>query len=552
MMKKLLLLVFITASLIANAKKKPNVVILFADDISAREFPIYGSSVWANPMEEICSDVKYRAKTPVMDKLAEEGCWISNAWAATVCNPSRAMMLSGRYAYQTKWWNNKDKGFGPDENGEIGTWPVYMSSPLLLGTVAQKSGYGTYWAGKTQMAGSWERHGFDEGCFTPGNLSQKDNPYADFKHEYKKVDGQRVLINTDTGEPCDTYMQHSWYWYPHVTLMNHPSAPQQVVWWPNTTEAKTNFGLSTYGPDVELDFVFDFIERKHAEDKPFFIYHTTHLGHNGFNWFNPADSTSWPGTPKIKWTGKKYKRTEPKITGDNGVYNTHNSITESGMHSHVNYIDYQVWQYLEKFKELGIENNTVFIISADNGTGGYGKNKGIQQRGCHIPLILYVPGIEVSGRQDALVSIADILPTVADLIGFEFPEDYKLDGKSLVPYLNGETKEHRKWLYTYRGPEQLVRGTNVLKDGNDQWWDITKAPEDLTSYDEVKDWSKLPQAYKAERDSLTKILPQYDFYYTNYNAPGIDKQPKKRPRYGRKLNVPEEFRKKKKKKNSKN
>ncbi len=517
-----------------NQGKHPNVVILFADDISAREFPVYGSSVWTDPTAENTSDPKYRAKTPVLDKLAETGCWVTNNWAATVCNPSRAMMMSGRYAYQTKWWNNKDKGFGPDENGKINTWPVYMSSPLLIGHVAQKSGYATYWAGKTQMAGSYEKHGFDEGCFTPGGLDDKDNPYTDFKHDYKKVNGKRTLYNVDTGEPCDTYLQHGWYWYPHVKLMNHPSAPNQTVWWPNTPEDRKNFGPATYGPDIELKYVFDFMERKHAEGLPFFIYHTTHLGHDAFNWLNPKEKNKWPGAPIVKWDGEKYTRTEPFITGDKGVYDTHHSITGSGIHNLINYIDYQVWLYMQKFKELGIEENTVFIFSADNGTSGYGKNQGIQQRGCHVPLIIYAPGMTKHGEQDILVSIADILPTVAELIGFEFPKDYKIDGKSLVPYLFDRETQHREWIYTYRGPEQLVRGKHLLKDGNDKWWDLTNNPKDLTSYKEISNWESVTEVEQQERNKLIKVLPQYDLYYDEYNAPGITIEPTSRPRYGRK------------------
>lgn len=111
----------------AVGTSKPNIIVYFADDISAREFPVYGSSVWSQPTRGDTSDPAHLAKTPVMDELAEEGCWIETAWAACVCNPSRAMMMSGRYAHIHKWWNNKDKGFGPDENGKISTWPVYQS-----------------------------------------------------------------------------------------------------------------------------------------------------------------------------------------------------------------------------------------------------------------------------------------------------------------------------------------------------------------------------------------------------------------------------------------
>ena len=63
------------------------------------------------------------------------------------------------------------------------------------------------------------------------------------------------------------------------------------------------------------------------------------------------------------------------------------------------------------------------------------------------------------------------------------PADYEINGESLVPFLFTDKKEHRKWLYTHRGPEQLVRGKRVLKGGWGRWWDVSKHADDLTSFD---------------------------------------------------------------------
>ena len=123
---------------------------------------------------------------------------------------------------------------------------------------------------------------------------------------------------------------------------------------------------------------------------------------------------------------------------------------------------------------------------------------------------------------------------MAELIGFEFPKDYKIDGKSLVPYLFDRETQHREWIYTYRGPEQLVRGKHLLKDGNDKWWDLTNNPKDLTSYKEISNWESVTEVEQQERNKLIKVLPQYDLYYDEYNAPGITIEPTSRPRYGRK------------------
>ncbi len=515
--------------------KQPNIVLLFADDISARELPVYRSSVWSDPLRKTTSDPAVRATTPVLDRLAHEGCWITTAWAATVCRPSRAMIMTGRYAHQQKWWNNRDIGVAYDDEGKLRSWPVYESSPLLLSHVTSGAGYGTFWAGKFHLSGDYEKFGFDEAVFTPGLLTDTGNTATDFKLTYKKVKGKRTLINQDTGEPVNTYAQDSWYFNPHVLLMNHPSAPDQTVWWPNTPESKKAFGLNTYGPDVELKFTFDFMDRMHAQDKPFFIYHASHLGHDAFNWFDPDEESKWPQTPKIVWDGERYTRGEPNITGDDGVYDTHGSLSDYGLHSHINYLDYQVWLYTQKLEAMGELDNTVFVFTADNGTGGYGKNTSEQQRGCHVPMIIYAPGMTKQGRQDVMVSIADMLPTFADLAGFEIPADYDVDGQSLVPFLFTDKPIHRDWVYSYRGPEQIVRTPTMLRDGRHKWWDVREEPEDLTSFPGFSPDQITAPDRRAEKTQLEEVLSRYDLYDQVHDAPGVPPQPpikgKGRPYY---------------------
>ncbi|MGC6455268.1 MAG: sulfatase-like hydrolase/transferase [Coraliomargaritaceae bacterium] len=506
----------------ASQESRPNIIVYFADDISAREIPAYGSTVWSNDKDGgDCSDPEMRAVTPVLDRFSNEGCLIKNAWAATICNPSRAMMLTGRYAHRTKWWNNGDRGVYVDPWGNLTAWPVYESSPILISHVAKNAGYATFWTGKTQMAGTYEAHGFDEGCFSPGRWTDLDNPNTDFRLLYEKRNGEKVLINEDTGKPVDTYKQHSWNFHPEVKLMNHPTAPNKIVWWPNTEEAKEQYGITTYGPDVELFYSLDFIERQHKAKKPFLVYHTSHLGHDAYDWLDPDSDSKWPGTPVVEWDGQGYLRKEVRISGDHGDYDTHGTVTEPGIHEHIKYIDYQLWCYLQKLEELGIADNTVIIFTADNGTSGFGKNNPTQQRGSHVPMIIYATGMTKQGHLDTMASLSDIHPTIAELVGYEMPEDYEIDGKSLVPFLFEDAPQHRRWVYAYRGPEQFIRGKYVLKDGGGKWWDVAQIPSDLTSFPEIEDWSEVPETHRAESERLLQLLPTYDFYFDEHESPGI-------------------------------
>lgn len=501
-----------------SAQNKPNIILLYADDISARELPIYGSDTWSTLKGKDTKNLKYRAKTPVLNKLATEGCYIKMAWAATVCGPSRAMMMTGRYAHRHKWWHNKDKGKDPQGRK---AWDLYDSSPHTIAHVAKKGGYATYWGGKTQM--NIKGFEFDEGCFTPGDSYNKAIHTTDFRVESRKETGRKVLFNADTGEQLKQrcYVQSGWYWKPHVQLLNHFSTKEELEWWPNTTESKKDFGINTFGPDVELDFIFDFMDRKKKEDKPFFIYHTSHLGHDAFDFLNPTTGNKWPGTPKINWDGKKYTRTKPNITGDKGVYDTHGTVTESGIYNHINYLDYQVSLYMNKLKELGIENNTIFIFCADNATSGYGKSIPVSQRGTHVPMIIYAPGLKMTkkGEQNILVNISDMLPTIADITGVKIPENYEINGESLYPFLTTDKNKHRDWIYAYHEEKQIVRGNLVLKGGKDIWYDVSKTPSDLISYPKITDWTTVSEAHREERDKLLKIIPQFDLHDTEHDAP---------------------------------
>ena len=118
-----------------------------ADDISANEFPVYGVAE-GGPGNQTSATTP--ARTPNLDRLATEGAWIKTAWSTPVCSPSRAMIMTGRYAHQHGWYHNSMKAHpnfyesSTDSTGQR----------QLIGHVAQQAGYATFWAGKTRDAQS--------------------------------------------------------------------------------------------------------------------------------------------------------------------------------------------------------------------------------------------------------------------------------------------------------------------------------------------------------------------------------------------------------------
>ena len=81
----LLAVLFANTALLAQTKK-PNIIYILADDLGIDGLSCYGADLY---------------KTPVIDKLAKDGIRYTNAYTAPLCGPSRALILTGRYAFRT-------------------------------------------------------------------------------------------------------------------------------------------------------------------------------------------------------------------------------------------------------------------------------------------------------------------------------------------------------------------------------------------------------------------------------------------------------------------
>ncbi|QDT69239.1 Choline-sulfatase [Planctomycetes bacterium MalM25] len=468
-----LLLIAFAGVVVAEAADKPNVIFILADDISANEFPLHGVAE-GGPGNQVSATGS--ARTPNLDRLASEGAWVKTAWSTPLCGPTRAMTMTGRYAHRHGWYHNSMKADGRfyhtsvDSNGDR----------QIIGDVARRAGYATVWAGKTQMP-DLDQYGFDEGLFYSGyneRINGQTNPFSDFQG--------RVPYN-----------QASWNWKPKLKRMNHPDDSGTFAWAP----ANLN-GEMEYGQDKYVETLFDFINR-HTDDpttpaddgeatKPFFAYYTPNLGHDAIDFLHATQDgagdyrcagcpqPAWPGTPELtldeqsgRWSRVVDTYQQQSNPGDPVA-----SVTEDHIERHVEYLDYQVQQITDELDRLGIADNTVLIFTSDNGSWGYGKGNVTKQRGLHVPFIVHAPGqLAVQGEQDILVDLSDFWPTLAEIVGYEPPVDYEVDGQSVWDYLTGETSEHRDWISSYYREDQMIRGKNVMRDGHGDWYDTRGATD---------------------------------------------------------------------------
>jgi arylsulfatase A len=237
-----------------------------------------------------------------------------------------------------------------------------------------------------------------------------------------------------------------------------------------------NAGKEVYNPEIIQAYSIDFITRN--KEKPFFLYYAMHLVHGPIL-----------RTPDTKEGSDLYE--------DN-----------------IAYMDKQVGGIVAEIEKLGLREKTLIIFSADNGTalnypstiGGRminGKKASMLEGGSRVPYIASWPGVTPAGAvSNDIVSIADQLPTFAELGGAKLPEGVKIDGVSLAPQLRGEKGTPREWAYVQLGKNWFVREQGWKMNEANELFDMSDAPFVEKPVAATED----TEASKAARARLTAVL----------------------------------------------
>ncbi len=376
----------ICPSVSGEGRKRPNIVLILADDVSPDLYGCYGNT---------------ENKTPNVDGMAREGVMFRTCWASSICAPSRALIMTGRYGSRTGFYDNGLQI--PQRDGSNDLLKYHHS----FGKMLKQAGYATAIAGKWHCSSSRPESddgGFDEYCLWEG---LKDIAKLPGSPEY-----------TGGYEDQDTTSR---YWHPGI-IKNHKLLE---------TEA------TDFGPDIFADFICDFIERK--KDGPFLAYY-----------------------PMVGPHGSRQGHTTTPLRGEVGQMSKQSREEETAKFNALNeYIDVLIGRIRKRVEDLGLLEDTVFIFCSDNGTAVTAKSRGVE-RGCRVLFVVSGAGVKRRGPTDELTDFSDVWPTLLDLAGVKVPDGYEIDGKSLVPFLYGDSDTHRDWIYSCIGTTQLVRTRRYL------------------------------------------------------------------------------------------
>jgi len=199
--------------------------------------------------------------------------------------------------------------------------------------------------------------------------------------------------------------------------------------------------------DIYTDFLIDFMARRAGRDQPFLAYFTTNLLHRPFMPTADHPDAPAPGEPApADW--KKYRG---EVANFPAMVEAH---------------DESVGRLLDALDRLGIRDHTIVIYTSDNGTDQKIEARDLRSRyrgrmvkggkyhpsemGINVPLIVSDPRAVRRGVvSDALTDQTDTLPTLAEAAGVELPEDYAIDGHSLLPIVEGRSDGEREWIHSW-------------------------------------------------------------------------------------------------------
>jgi arylsulfatase A-like enzyme len=414
--------------LLAADLKKPNILFIFADDMTCQAISAYG-------------DQRRLLNTPNMDRIAREGirfdrCLVTNS----ICGPSRATILTGKYSHLNGFYNNSNSRFDSTQQ----TFPKLM----------QRAGYSTAVIGKWHLGS--EPTGFDHWEILPGqgiyyNPSTIRAPTHDSSATGSATTGPGQQIK-HTGYVTDLITDLSIEWLkqrdpskPFVLMTQH-KAPHRE-WAPALRHLGWDQDRQYPEPATLFD---DFAGRSKAvRDHDMGLDRT----------FTDLDAKFRPSpnmTPEqlVPWNAYYEPRNaafrQAKLTGRDLVRWRYNRY----MHDYlacVKAVDENVGRLLEFLETAGLAENTIVVCSSDQGfflgEHGWFDKRWIFEESLRTPLLVRWPGVAKPGSVNSnIVSLVDFAETFLDVAGVEIPTD--MQGRSLVPLCKGETPaDWRKSLY---------------------------------------------------------------------------------------------------------
>ncbi|HOX38569.1 MAG TPA: sulfatase [Candidatus Brocadiia bacterium] len=481
-----------------TAGERPNILFIFADDHACRAIGAYGSKV---------------NKTPNIDRIASEGALFENSFCTnSICAPSRAVVLTGRYSHLN----------GVMTNAEAfdGSQPTY---PQIL----RAAGYQTATIGKWHLKS--DPTGFDFWNVLPGQ-GEYYNP--DFMTPKGKVrrEGYATDIITDLSlewmksrDPGKPFLLHCWHkaphrsWMPgptHLTTYDDAEIPEPSTLFDDYADRASPARNHEMGIARHMNLPVDLKVTPPLTGNPL----SGPLAIEQYRRMNERQRKLWDAAYVPK--NEAFRKENPQ--GDDLVRWKYRRYMQDYLGC-IASVDDGVGRLLAYLDESGLAKNTIVIYCSDQGfylgEHGWFDKRWIYEESLRMPLMIRWPEVIKAGtRVKEMVQNLDYAPTFCEVAGVKPSDGFQ--GVSMKSLMAGEhPADWRKSIYYHyceRGVHNVAphyglrteRFTMAHFYMTDEWelFDLEKDPLQMKS---VYADPAYAGTVKELKDELTRLREKY-------------------------------------------
>ncbi len=504
----------VTSLSIANGEpQRPNILFLFSDDHA-----INAISAYQGRLAKI-------APTPNIDRLAQEGAVFLNSFCGnSICGPSRATILTGKHSHKNGFMRNGNR-FDPNQ------WTVAKE--------LQQGGYNTAVIGKWHL--NSDPVGFDHWEILPGQGNYYNPVFIQKSGKRKQFEGYATDLTTDKALDWLTHRDSS---KPFFLMCQH-KAPHRTF-----SPALRHLGVFDDVTIPEPDSLFD----DYANRSPTLAQNEMEIDRH-FDWAYDAKvrkdergNIKLPkpdryGTPEYNRMTTSQKKTWDAYFGPRNQEFLKDYAAGKLSHADIvrwkyrrymrNYlstvkaVDESVGRMLQYLDENDLTDNTVVIYSSDQGfflgEHGWYDKRWMFEESFRMPFLIRWPKVVKNGsRPTELIQNIDYAPTFLEMAQLKIPSE--VQGRSLVPILNGTAKKWRQSLYyTYYElgehavPQHFGVRTQTHKliyfPQTDEWnlFDLERDPNEMKCV-------YVDPTYRPIRESL---VAEFNRLRKEYDAPAL-------------------------------
>lgn len=499
--RSLFIISLLGSEIVDAQNKKPNIIFILSDDHAYQATSAYGNKL---------------VQTPNIDRIAKEGALLLNNFVAnSICGPSRATLLTGKYSHKNGFYDNGGTRFN--------------TSQLVFPQLLQQNGYQTAWIGKMHLNAL--PNGFDylNVLSAYGGQGSYFNPkFVNNANDTIAYKGYVTNIITDF---FFNWLQQRDTSKPFFAIVGEKATHRS--WYPDVQDLGAYDNIDFPLPN---NFFDNYNTRLAAKEQDMTIDKTMRLKEDlkiGENFETSDGNFVYDGQPDSvninaykQYYDKIAKEFENKKLSGKDLVQWKFERYLKDYYATARSLDRNIGKILDYLDSSGLSKNTVVIYASDQGfylgEHGWFDKRFMYDQSLKTAFLVRYPNVVKPGtRVNGFVSNIDWAPTLLDMAHVQSP--HEIQGRSFLPLLkqqqaNNWRKDVYYHYYEYPEPHHVSPHFGIrTKDyvlirfykGAESWelFDLKKDPEELNNIYNNTAYKNMIAYLKAR---LKKLILQYD------------------------------------------